>query len=314
MKIFSIIVTYNGMQWYDRCFSSLQKSSMPVQTIVIDNASSDGTVEFVKQNYPEFILIESKTNLGFAKANNIGLKFALENQADYVFLLNQDAWLKQPETISTLVRLSVDHPEYAILSPLQLYGSGSQIENEVLTHFARNADSNNDFISDLYFNRIKDIYPVKYACAVCWLLPFKTVNSIGGFDPIFYHYGEDDNYIQRIKYFGFEIAVCPKVSICHDIETRAKEYRDHNLNWKKYLLIQLGDINYDLKMDMLLKKRRRVLITQLLRLNRKLLKKSWPEYFYLKKMKKEIEYSRSQNKNKQANWLSDNKLCITSQL
>lgn len=303
MKIFSIVVTYNGMQWYDRCFGSLRKSVMPVQTIVIDNASSDGTVEYIKQNYPKIILIESKENLGFAKANNIGLKYVLEHDADYVFLLNQDAWLNQPETISTLVDLSVSHPEYAVLSPLQLYGSGSKIENEVLMHFARNANSDYDFISDLYFNRLDDIYPVSYACAVSWLLPIETVKNIGGFDPIYFHYGEDDNYIQRIKYFGYQVGICPKVSVCHDIETRANEYRDENLDWKKYLLIQLGNINYDLNMNVLLKSKLKILIAQLIRLNHKLLRKSWPEYNYLKKMKKEIEFGRSQNKTKQANWL-----------
>jgi GT2 family glycosyltransferase len=306
MKIFSVIVTYNGMQWYDRCFSSLSKSVLPVQIIVIDNASSDGTFEYIKKNYPEIILIESKENLGFAKANNIGLKFALEHEADYVFLLNQDAWLNQPETISTLVDLSIKHPEYAILSPLQLYGSGSKIENEVLMHFARNANSGFDFTSDLYFNRMKDIYSVLYACAVCWLLPINTIRNIGGFDPIFYHYGEDDNYIQRVKYWGFQIGICPTVSVSHDIETRAKEYREDNLDWKKYLLIQLGNINCDLEMNVLLKSKLKMLIAQLLRLNRKLLRKSLPEYNYLKKMKKEIEYSRSQNKIKRANWLENN--------
>jgi GT2 family glycosyltransferase len=303
MKIFSIIVSYNGIQWYDRCFDSLRKSVLPVQTIVIDNTSTDGTIEYIKQNYPEFILMESKENLGFAKANNIGLKYALEHDADYVFLLNQDAWLNQSETISTLVDLSVSHPEYAVLSPLQLYGSGSKIENEVLMHFARNANSDYDFISDLYFNRLQDIYSVPYACAVSWLLPIETVKNIGGFDPIYFHYGEDDNYIHRVKYFGCQVGICPKVSICHDIETRVKEYREENLDWKKYTLISLGNVNNDLDMKALLKSKKRRLITQIFRLNRKLLKKSWPEYCYLKKMKKPIEYSRSQNKIKQANWL-----------
>lgn len=291
------------MQWYNRCFESLRNSAVPVQTIVIDNASSDGTVEFIRQNYSEIILIESKQNLGFAKANNIGLRYALEHQADYVFLLNQDAWLNQAETISTLANLSMVHPEYAILSPLQLYGSGSKIENEVLMYFARHANSKYDFVSDLYFNRLKDIYQVPYACAVCWFLPIETVKNIGGFDPAFFHYGEDDNYIQRVKYFGGFVGICPRVSICHDIEFRAKGFRNDNLDWKKYLLINLCDINLDLDMNALLISKLKVLVAQILRVNRKLLGKSWPEYRYLKKMGKTIEYSRAQNKIKQANWL-----------
>jgi GT2 family glycosyltransferase len=283
MRVFSIIVTYNGIHWYSRCFDSLKNSAVPVQTIVIDNASTDGTVEFIRQNYPEIILIESKENLGFAKANNIGLRHALEHKADYVFLLNQDAWLNQAETISTLVNISIDHPEYAILSPLQLYGNSRKIEQEVLMHFAHNARSNDDFISDLYFNRLKDIYNVPYACAVCWLLPIKTVKNIGGFDPIFYHYGEDDNYIQRVKYFGGNVGISPIVSVCHDIEIRTKEFRDGNLDWRKYLLINLCNINLGLDVNILIKNKLKVLIVQILRVNRKLLKKSWPEYRYLKR-------------------------------
>ena len=60
MKIFAIIVTYKGQQWYDRCFTSLRNSSIPVQTIVVDNASDDGTVEYIRENFPEIHLIESK--------------------------------------------------------------------------------------------------------------------------------------------------------------------------------------------------------------------------------------------------------------
>lgn len=291
------------MEWYDRCFSSLQQSEVPVEILVIDNASSDGTVDYIKKNYPEVILLESKENLGFAKANNLGLKYALDNAADYVFLLNQDAWLNQTNTISTLIAQSKLNKDYAILSPLQLYGSGDKIENEVLVHFSRAAKQGDDFISDSYFNRLKDIYTVPYACAVCWLLPIQTVKDIGGFDPIFYHYGEDDNYIQRVKYFGTKIGICPKVSISHDIEQRSKEHRDKNLDWKKYLLISLANINLDIDIKRILKSKKKVILAQILRLNRKLLKQSYPEYLYLKNIQTTLSNSRKQNKEKKANWL-----------
>ncbi len=303
MKIFSIIVSHNGIQWYDSCFNSLRQSDVPVQIIVIDNASSDGTVEYIKTNYPEIILIESKDNLGFAKANNIGLRYALDHGGDYVFLLNQDAWLNQTDTISKLIQIYNQNPDYAILSPLQLYGSGKKIEHETLMYFARAAKTEDDFISDLYFNRLKNLYAVPFACAVCWLLPVKTLKEIGGFDPIFYHYGEDDNYIQRVKYFGYKVGICPKVSVSHDIEQREKIYRDDNLDWKKYLLMNLCDINNKLNIEKLLRRKFRVIIIQCLRLNKKLLQKSIPEYRYLKEMKEAITISRNQNKTKQANWL-----------
>ncbi len=291
------------MKWYNRCFSSLYQSEIPVQIIVIDNASSDETVDYIKKNYPEIILIESKENLGFAKANNMGLKYALDHDADYIFLLNQDAWINQTNTIATLIEQSKQNSEYAILSPLQLYGSANKIEQEVLMHFARNAKSNDDIISDLYFNRLKDIYEIPYACAVCWLLPISTIKNIGGFDPLFYHYGEDDNYIQRVKFFGYKIGICPKVSISHDIELRPKEYRNENLNWKKYLLIQIADININYSFDLHIKKLKRVILIQTIRLNKKLVKDSLSKYRYLISIKEELIRSRTQNKQKQSNWL-----------
>ena len=91
MKVFVIIVTYKGKRWYDRCFGSLRQSTIPLQTIVVDNASNDGTVDYIRENYPEIYLIESKENLGFGKGNNLGLRYALDHGCDYVFLLNQDA-------------------------------------------------------------------------------------------------------------------------------------------------------------------------------------------------------------------------------
>jgi len=303
MKIYAIIVTHNGMQWYDRCFHSLQQSEVPVQIIVIDNASSDETVNYIKKKYPEIILIDAKENLGFAKANNLGLKYALEHAADYVFLLNQDAWLNQTNTISALIEQSKSNSDYAVLSPLQLYGSANKIEQEVLMYFARNAKSNDDFISDLYFNRLKDLYTIPYACAVCWLLPISTVKNIGGFDPLFYHYGEDDNYIQRVKYWGCKIGICPKVSISHDVENRTKEYRENNLDWRKYLLISLGDINSELNIHKLLKAKWKTVLIQVIRLNKKLLKQSYPEYKYLKGIRSALINSRTHNKEKKANWL-----------
>ena len=91
MKIFVIVVTYKGHRWYNKCFSSLQKQSIPVQVVVVDNASNDGTIEFIRKDFSEFVLIESRENLGFGRANNIGMRYALEHDCDYLFLNNQCA-------------------------------------------------------------------------------------------------------------------------------------------------------------------------------------------------------------------------------
>ena len=126
-KVFVIIVTYNATQWIDKCFSSLRASIVPVHTIVIDNNSSDDTVARLKADFSEVTLIESKENLGFAKANNVGFKKALELGADYFFLLNQDVWI-EVDTISKLIDGIKLNPAYGIISPVHFNGKGDLLD------------------------------------------------------------------------------------------------------------------------------------------------------------------------------------------
>ena len=300
-SVFAIIVTYNGMKWYDRCFGSLRRSIIPVKPVVIDNASSDGSVAYIREHFPEAVIMEQKENLGFAKANNVGMRYALDHGADFVFLLNQDAWLVQDDCLTQMITIAEIHPEFAILSPMQLYGDGKQIVYESKQYAARN--EKNDWISDAYFNRLKDLYEVQYVCAASWLIPVNTLKTIGGFDPLFYHNGEDDNYMQRVHYHGMKVGICPTVNMCHDCGGRPKDYNAVTLDWRKYLLIQYCNINMNVDFGALLKSKRETIFFQRLRMNRKLLKTSVPEYEYLKAMKSQIEHSRAQNKIKGENWL-----------
>lgn len=300
-KLFAIIVTYNGLKWYDRCFGSLRRSTVSVTPLVIDNASSDGSVAYIREHFPEAIIIEQKENLGFAKANNEGMRYALDHGADYVFLLNQDAWLVQDDCLEQMMSISKAHPEFAVLSPMQLYGDGGQIVHEA-KHYAALSDEN-DWVSDAYFNRLNDLYEVQYVCAASWFMPVSTLKTIGGFDPLFYHNGEDDNYMQRVHYHGLKVGLCPKVNVCHDCGGRPKDYNANTLDWRKYLLIQYCNVNMNVDFDALLRSKRRTIFFQRLRLNRKLLRTSMPEYRYLKEMKEKIERSRAQNKIEGVNWL-----------
>lgn len=300
-NIYAIIVSYNGMKWIDQCLGSLSSSTVPVKVVIVDNGSSDNTVDHIRSNYPEVHIIEAGKNLGFAKANNVGMRYALDNYADYVFLLNQDAWIVHPETLEHLIELSEHNPDYAILSPLQLYGSGEQIVFESKIYGAKNEAQ--DWISDSYFGHLRDLYETKYVCAASWFLPIATIKKIGGFDPLFYHNGEDDNYIQRVHYHGLKIGLCPKVNVCHDIQHRPADYNAKTLDWRKYLLIGICDINCNLSVDKVLKNRRRAIAKKVLRMNRKLLKTAWPEYKFIKEKRRDIELSRSQNKKEGPNWL-----------
>lgn len=268
MKIFAIVVTYNGMRWYDRCFGSLRNSDMPVETIVIDNASTDETVSYIKEHFHEVCLIESKENLGFAKANNIGIKRALDNGADYVFLLNQDAWVEK-DTLTKLVQTFDENENVGIASPIHLNGEYTGLDWGFVGCIPADA------ISDAILGGLKKYYKSQEVNAAAWLVSAECLKQVGGFDTLlFKHYGEDNNYCQRIKYHKYNLMINTTCSICHDrmvrkrkeeFEYRDKLYRQYDIDTK----IKYANINEIFNLSHLKRQKVKFLIKSILKLKLK---------------------------------------------
>lgn len=209
-----IIVIYNGMKWLDKCLSSVINSSIKADLFIVDNGSTDGSIEYIKKNYPDAQFIISKENLGFGKANNLGFRYALDHNYDYVYLLNQDAWVLQ-DTIAKLVAVHKSHIEYGLLSPLQTNRNITKLDNNFLNCCSRT------MLSDCLCNKILNgVYETEFIMAAHWLIPVSTINIVGGFSPTFKHYGEDLNYVNRIKYFNLKIGIVPAAYAIHDRENR----------------------------------------------------------------------------------------------
>lgn len=233
MNIFCIVVTYNGSKWVEKCFGSLCSSAVPLQIIAIDNASTDNTVLLIKEKFPSVNVIDASANLGFGQANNIGLKKALREKADYFFLLNQDAWIKE-DTIEKLVE-AAKNPEFGIISPFHFDATERKFESLFSELFYR---YNNAIIEDMYFNRLQRLYETGYIHAACWLISRQCVETIGGFDPLYFHYGEDDDYLQRAKYFNFKIGLVPAASVVHDSVYNGWNELEWNENRNMVIAIQ----------------------------------------------------------------------------
>lgn len=210
-RIFVIIVTYNAMPWIDRCFLSLRRSSVPLIPVVVDNGSLDCTVACIQCNYPEVKVLVNETNQGFGRANNLGIRYALDHGAEYLFLLNQDAWIFE-ETISRI--LAAYTTDYAILGPVHLEKTASRIEGN-FTDFTPKSFLMN-LLGDSLSGCLRQVYEVPFTSAAAWLLPRATLERVGGFDPLFFHYGEDNNYCHRVLYHGLKIGIVPTAKICHD--------------------------------------------------------------------------------------------------
>lgn len=245
-KVYVVVVTFNPKRWLDKCLGSLRQSAIPVETIVVDNFSIDGSQEIVLSKYPEVELIQSHTNMGFGKANNLGIKKALEKGADYVFLLNQDAWINQ-DTIDKLVKLNEDEKGFGILSPIHLNGDGKLLDYQFNNYISDSDDEGRLLYSDLLLQReLKPIYAVDFVNAASWLLSKDVFNQVGYFDELFSHYGEDVNFSQRVKYNGCKIGVAPTCFIYHDREERRGKHTESfpvDYEYNNFLIEGLNPFN-----------------------------------------------------------------------
>ncbi len=216
------------MKWIDRCLGSIKSSSVKSDVFIIDNGSTDGTQDYIKKTYPEVIFKQSETNLGFGKANNIGMQFALQKNYDYIYLLNQDAWIFE-NTIEKLIEIFRNNPEYVILSPIQMQANMKHLDksfNKITCSYGYN----NEIFEDMLFQRRKPLYEVPDVMAAHWFMKSDTLRKVGGFSPAFPHYAEDNNYCHRCKYFGVKIGIVPSLTVVHD-----REYRRDSINKRTYL-------------------------------------------------------------------------------
>lgn len=213
--ILTIVVTFNAMKWIERCLRSVSSSAVPSDIMIIDNCSEDGTADWVQEHFPEAVLVRNDSNLGFAAANNIGFKHALQHGYRYVYLLNQDAWVF-PETFAALTRVSEAHGDIGILSPMQMASNLTEMDVQFAKHCGKQLKDSTE-----------EVVRVPFVMAAHWMIPRECLSRTGAFSPSFPHYGEDNNFMDRAAFHGFKAVVVKTAMAVHDrsARPRPKSYR-----------------------------------------------------------------------------------------
>lgn len=210
-EVSAVVVNYNGAPWLKRCLESLRCSDHPVNVIVVDNASRDDSVAIARA-IPGVQVIQRDRNEGFGRGNNIGIAHALRRGADFVFLLNQDAEV-EPNTISELVAFMRRRDDVGIASPVHLNDTGTLLDRNFLLYYL--APQAPEFISDAYSGHLSASYRVSSVNAAAWLVSRRCLLEVGGFDPLFFMYGEDDDYCARAGHHGFSCCIVSHARIRH---------------------------------------------------------------------------------------------------
>ena len=239
-----VIVTYNGQNVISKCLNTLSDNSNLFNRIVIvDNNSSDSTLNILEQFKEEIDLISLDENIGFGGANNIGIKKALNHGADYVLLLNQDVYF-DGDNLSTFLRAStnLEDKNIGVFSPIHIDESKDQLDYNFRTFLFKHDPSS--LIDAALLDSIESnkSYPITFSNAAIWLLPKDTLRLVGGFDPLFFHYGEDRNFVNRLRHQKLSIHIIPKTYAIHNRQQTDGLYKKKHLA-KFQFLVEASDPN-----------------------------------------------------------------------
>lgn len=244
-----IMANWNGGKIYEECLASLEKIIYPNwELIVVDNGSTDGTTKLslnTKYKIPKTKLIENKTNVGFAPANNQGYKVSL---GKYLLLLNNDTLVPKDflnvmvEKMENEDNLSVLQPKIKIMDkPKYLDNAGSFFTKiGFLHHWGFMQKDRKEF------SREREVFATKGACM---LIRKSVVDKLGLFDGDFMSYFEETDFCWRVWLSGGKVIYYPETQILHKVGFTIKRLDVTNLNWHYYknricsLIKNLGTFN-----------------------------------------------------------------------
>jgi GT2 family glycosyltransferase len=223
LQVAVIVLNWNREDDTLRCLASLVETSTPLSDVVlVDNASTDGTIEAVRRTYPAVQIIENATNLGYAAGNNVGIEYALESGYDAVLLLNNDT-VVAPDAIDELVKPLVENPRIGIsgsaiaylAEPERVWSAGGSIHRAdgVVTSDWQDRD----------IARLPNgPYRVDHLSGCCMLVRSQAIRECGMLDPRFFMYFEETEWCERVAQRGWEIVVVPSSRILHAIDPTAQ--------------------------------------------------------------------------------------------
>lgn len=226
-----VILNWNGKKDTLECLESIKQLSVlscHLSVVVVDNGSTDGSQEAIKREFSEVVSIENKKNLGFAQGNNVGIKYALENGADYVMLLNNDT-LVDKNLVSELVKVMEKDKTIGMVGPKIYFASGFEFHKErysrqdlgkVIWYAGGVIDWQNVYASHRGVDEVDrrqydGVAETDFTSGCAMMIRKEVFQKIGLFDPQYFLYWEDTDLCQRAREAGFKIFYVPQAFLWH---------------------------------------------------------------------------------------------------
>ncbi len=226
MKVSVIIVSYNVRGFLENLLSSLRGSLVGIESeiIIVDNSSDDDSVEFVRREFREVKLIENRTNVGFGKANNQGIKAAT---GEHLLIINPDA-VVQEDTVKKMINFMTTHPDAGAASCKVLNADGTLQKTcrrgfpTPWVAFTKISGLSWLFPGTKIFGQYnltylnpEEVHEVDAIGGSFMFIPRKVFVEVGGFDEDYFMYGEDIDICYKIKKAGYKVYYTPQTTAIH---------------------------------------------------------------------------------------------------
>ncbi|HEX9726365.1 MAG TPA: glycosyltransferase family 2 protein [Vicinamibacteria bacterium] len=245
MQVSVIIVSYNAKTYLGKCLRALYEHTKlrPLEVIVVDNASTDGSLAMLARDFPEVKAIASPDNIGFSGANNIAMR---EAKGEFYLLLNNDAVVARG-AVDTMLRIIQEKPEVGVLGPLlrnedgsvQIsYGRMISFHAEAIQRFLTKGNvRGNPLVRRYIEGRSKKEAHPDWVSGACMMLRAETLETVGLFDDRFFLYSEEVDLCERVRRGGYRVFYTPEAEVIHvggksaeaNPEKAAFEYRRSQL-------------------------------------------------------------------------------------
>ena len=208
---------------------------------MVDNASTDGSVEFVRKHFPHVRIIQNERNLGFAEGNNVAMRVVLrEGKSEYIMILNPDT-VMEPDCIERLVEAAERHPQIGAFAPkIRVWGKPHKLSSAGGDCLLRSGDNLSRafyFDDEGRFDQEEEIFGPSGAAA---LYRVSMLREIGLYDPKLFAYYEDVDLNFRIQKSGWGALYVPQAVVYHHHSGSLNDfnpYKTYLLNRNKYLVI-----------------------------------------------------------------------------
>lgn len=212
-RVSVVIVNLNGKDHLAECLPSIETLNFPkdrLEVVVVDNDSSDGSVEWLTTNYPKVRVIRNQSNVGFAPAVNQGVKAA---QSDYVALLNNDAKV-DPDWLLYLLTPLMREPDVTCTASRILTWDGENIDfvGASLSYYGHGFKL---AVGESAMNFVNESRPLLFPCGGAMMVEKRNFLEVGGFDEEYFAFFEDVDYGWRLWVMGYRVLFCPQSTVYH---------------------------------------------------------------------------------------------------